>query len=63
MDVSESRKKILYRPGRCPTHRDVQATKEISKVSFPFFIWAALRLRSAIQPYRCPECGAKVGSK
>jgi len=63
MDVSESRKKILYRTGQCSTHGQVEATKEIPKVSFPFLIWAVVRLRSTMQPYSCPECGAHVSAK
>lgn len=46
--------------GRCPTHGEVKAVKEVPNVSFPFIVWGIRRVRSALQGYRCPQCGDKV---
>jgi hypothetical protein len=49
------------RPGRCPTHGDVQAQKTIPQFKRPFvIIFTVRRLRSMLTPYRCPDCGAKA---
>lgn len=49
------------RPGRCPTHGEVKAQKTIPTFKFPFVIvFLVRRLRAALQPYRCPTCGAKA---
>ncbi|HXU25329.1 MAG TPA: hypothetical protein VN697_14995 [Tepidiformaceae bacterium] len=63
MEEGKSRSKTLYRAGQCPTHGDVQAEKQIPKVSFPFIVWAFVRVRAAFGRYSCPECGAKVSSE
>lgn len=63
VDARQSQKGMKPRTGQCPVHGEVQAVKETPKVSFPFFIWAVARLRSAMKPYSCPECGAKVTTK
>ena len=47
--------------GNCPTHGEVEGTRQIPKISFPPIISVARRtvaLRS--RPYRCPTCGAQV---
>jgi hypothetical protein len=49
------------RPGRCPTHGDVQAQKAVPTFKFPFVIvFLVRRLLAALQPYRCPACGTKA---
>jgi hypothetical protein len=47
--------------GECPTHGQVEATREIPRVTFPPIITAVLRARAKRRrPYRCPTCGAEV---
>ena len=46
--------------GRCPTHGEVKATKEIPNPGFPYIVYLFERTSAALQPYRCPECGEKV---
>lgn len=46
--------------GRCPNHGIVQATKEMPKVSFPFVVYGYRRVRAAMAPAQCPQCGAKL---
>jgi hypothetical protein len=54
---------IRTRPGRCPTHGDVNAQKTVPTFKRPFvIIFTARRLRSALQPYRCPMCSEKAAS-
>jgi hypothetical protein len=46
--------------GDCPTHGEVEATRQIPKMSFPPLITAARRAVAKRRPYRCPTCGAQV---
>jgi hypothetical protein len=48
------------RTGRCPEHGQVEATKVIPGVHFPFIVWAFQRATAGLRPYRCPQCDAKV---
>jgi hypothetical protein len=49
------------RAGRCPTHGEVQAQKEMPTFKFPFVIvFLVRRLMAALRPYQCPQCGAKA---
>ena len=45
--------------GLCETHGEVEATREIPKISFPPIFTAVTRaLAKRRRPYRCPTCGA-----
>ncbi len=46
--------------GTCPRHGSVEATRELPKPSFPFFVYAVRRYLAGKRPYRCPECGSPV---
>jgi hypothetical protein len=46
--------------GHCPNHGDVEATREIPRVTFPPMITAVRRALAKRRPYRCPSCGAAV---
>jgi hypothetical protein len=48
------------RPGRCPTHGSVEATRQIPRLGFPFVVSATRRLLAQRQPFRCPTCGERV---
>ena len=48
--------------GDCPTHGEVEATREIPKVTFPPIISAVRRSLAKRRPYRCPTCGAEVNT-
>ena len=45
--------------GDCPTHGEVEATREVPRVTFPP-IYTSIRraLAKRRRPYVCPECGA-----
>ena len=58
--MAETRTKVLTRPGRCPTHGDVQATKEVPVFTPPGLFWLFKYLGGMSQPYTCPQCGSKV---
>ncbi len=60
MEKSRSGMEVRVRRGRCPDHGTVEATKEVPKIRFPFFLYGTLRLLSSFRPYSCPDCGAKV---
>jgi hypothetical protein len=52
---------LRTRPGRCPTHGDIQAHKTVPTFKFPFpIVFLVRRLMAAFRPYRCPSCGAKA---
>jgi hypothetical protein len=54
------RMKELTRPGRCPTHGEVSAVKEVPEFTPPGLFWAFKRIGAMAAPYRCPQCGAKA---
>jgi len=51
---------VQTQTGRCATHGTVEATREIPRMGFPFFVYAILRSRAKNKPFRCPECGTAV---
>ena len=46
--------------GDCPTHGEVQATRDMPHMAFPPLITAVRRAVARRRPYRCPTCGAPV---
>jgi hypothetical protein len=46
--------------GRCSTHGSVEATREIPKMGFPFFVYTIWRAAAQRRPFLCPECGSAV---
>lgn len=52
--------KVHTAAGRCPTHGDVQGTKEVPSFSWPVIFYLFQLVRSAFRPFRCPGCGQKV---
>jgi hypothetical protein len=47
--------------GDCPTHGEVEGTREIPKVTFPPIITGVRRaLARRSRPYLCPTCGAEI---
>jgi hypothetical protein len=49
--------------GRCATHGDVLATREIPRMGFPFIVFAIRRAIAKKRPYLCPECGSPVEAR
>ncbi len=49
--------------GDCPTHGEVEATRQIPPVTFPPIITAVRRaFAKRRRPYLCPTCGAAVST-
>ena len=47
--------------GDCATHGEVEATRELPRISFPPVVTAVLRaVAKRRRPYLCPRCGAPV---
>ena len=46
--------------GRCSTHGEVQATREIPGMGFPMIVYAIRRRRARRAPFECPTCGSAV---
>lgn len=42
---------VQTRSGTCPTHGAVEATREVPRAGFPFFVYAFRRLLAARRPY------------
>jgi hypothetical protein len=53
---------VQTQSGHCATHGTVDATREVPRPHFPFFVYAVRRLLAARRPYRCPTCGAPVAT-
>ena len=53
---------VQTQSGHCATHGTVDATREVPRPHFPFFVYAVRRLVAARRPYRCPTCGAPVAT-
>jgi hypothetical protein len=52
---------VETRTGRCPTHGNVQAAREIPDMGFPFIYFAIVRALAKRRPFRCPDCQQPVG--
>jgi hypothetical protein len=49
--------------GDCPTHGEVEAARQIPRVTFPPIITAVRRaFVKRHRPYLCPTCGAAVNT-
>jgi hypothetical protein len=47
--------------GECPNHGEVDAARELPRVTFPPLITAVQRaIAKRRRPYRCPTCGSPV---
>ena len=46
--------------GHCAAHGDVEATRPMPKMGFPFVYYAIVRKLAQRKPYRCPTCGEPV---
>jgi hypothetical protein len=51
---------IEARIGQCPVHEEVEATREIPAMGFPFAYYAIVRARAKRRPFVCPLCGKPV---
>jgi hypothetical protein len=49
--------------GDCPSHGEVEATREIHGLRFPYVYYALVRAMARRRPYRCPTCGATVQTR
>jgi len=52
--------KVQTRPGTCPTHGRVEATRERPGVTFPFIVYGYRLFKARHEPFRCPTCGAET---
>ena len=46
--------------GDCPTHGEVEAVRELPRVTFPPMINSIRRAIAKRRPFRCPTCGTAV---
>jgi hypothetical protein len=51
---------VETRAGNCPAHGDVEATREMPRMGFPFVYFAIVRAMARRRPFQCPECGKPV---
>ncbi len=51
---------VQTKTATCPTHGEIEAMREMPKVSFPFIVYGIRRMIAARKPFRCPECGTAV---
>jgi hypothetical protein len=50
------------RTGACPTHRTVEASREMPRLGFPFLYFGVRRFLARRRPFRCPTCGQPVST-
>jgi len=48
------------RTGTCSDHGQVEATREIPRMGFPYLYFAVTRAMARRRPFHCPTCGAAV---
>lgn len=53
---------VETRAGHCEAHGDVEATREIPRMGFPFIYFALARAMARRRPFRCPDCGEPVST-
>lgn len=53
-------KEVETRTGHCATHGEVEATREIPKMGFPFIYFSIARAMARRHPFLCPDCGEPV---
>ena len=51
---------VETKAGRCATHGDVDASREIPTMGFPFVWFAIARALARRRPFLCPKCGEPV---
>ena len=51
---------IQTQHGRCAAHGQVEATREIPQMGFPFVVYAVRRAIAQRRPFLCPQCGEAV---
>jgi hypothetical protein len=51
---------VQTRSGRCPTHGEVEATRDMPRSGFPWIYNAVRRMIAGRRPFLCPNCGAPV---
>ena len=51
---------VQTRPGTCPTHGAVQATRSVPTAHFPFVVYGVRRMLALRRPFRCPNCDEPV---
>jgi hypothetical protein len=48
--------------GDCPTHGEVEGTRDIPRITFPPIYTAIRRAIAKRRPFRCPVCGSAVST-
>jgi hypothetical protein len=46
--------------GRCAAHGEVEATREVPRMRFPFVYYGVVRAMAKRKPFKCPTCGSEV---
>lgn len=59
-EVLVEKTEIEVRIGQCPVHEEVEATRELPTMRFPFIYYAVLRSRAKRKPFLCPYDGQPV---
>jgi len=51
---------VETKTGRCATHGQVNATRDMPKSGFPWIVNGLRRVVAGRRPFRCPTCDAPV---
>jgi hypothetical protein len=53
-------KEVQTQSGRCSAHGNVEATRHVPEIGFPFVFYAIWRAVAQRRPFLCPQCSAAV---
>jgi hypothetical protein len=53
---------IETRSGHCSTHGQVEATRSLPAIRFPFVYYSVARMLAKRRPFQCPTCGSTVST-
>lgn len=58
LEEAVARTETETRTATCPEHGQVEATREIPRMGFPYLYFTVTRALARRRPYACPQCGA-----
>ena len=51
---------VETRRGRCSVHGDVEGTRDVPKITFPWVVNSIRRSLARRRPFACPSCGEPI---
>ena len=51
---------VETKTGKCATHGEVEGTRELPKMTFPWIVNSIRRSMARRHPFQCPTCGEPI---